>query len=66
MPSGKIVWSEVNFRVSRFFPIQTTNIDVFLEMLARARINWAENVEFEAFVEAFSKANEEGEIDNGQ
>ena len=24
LPSGKIVWSEVNFRASRFFPVQTT------------------------------------------
>ena len=65
LPSGKIVWSEVNFRASRFFPIQTTNIDMFLAMPARARIDWVENVEFGARMEAIERSIDE-ESHHGQ
>jgi hypothetical protein len=50
------------FRASRFFPVQTTNIDVFLQMPTRVRITWWEDVECEAWLEAPWKANEAGEM----
>ena len=57
---------EVNFRASRFFPVLTTNIDVFLEMPARVRVTWREDVEHYTFVDAFHWVVEAGEIGNGQ
>src|SRR5262249_13407411 len=66
LPSGKIVWSEVNFRASRFFPVQTANIDGFLAMLARARNAWAEDVEAEAWTEALGRIINEEKMRHGQ
>ena len=61
-PLGPVT-CELFFRAGRFFPVQTTSIDQFLEMLRTVRFTWWEDVEYYAFVDAFMRYEEEREQD---
>ena len=52
-PAGPI-FCEAFFCVNRFFPVQTTSIDVFMRMLTAVSPYWAEDVEAEAWLKAFN------------
>jgi hypothetical protein len=56
---------ELFFRTSRFFPVQPTSIDQFMEMLRTVRYSWWEDVEYYAWIDAFQRYEEERGSDDG-